>query len=620
MKRAFLTCILLGSLTSATLALTPQKRWGHGAALVDNKLYLYGGMTVEATKQSTNELLVLDMTQSFALGGSDYNFASEPSSTGPAVAFPGFSVGGPGNKHLYLYGGNISEPSPFYYYNTVSGTWNHPEGAVLPDPRRRQGRNMVSHLSDGKLYVWAGEDPNTENPVTNELWLLDTTQSPGTNFVRATASGAPNARVHHGLVMVGDNIYVIGGAAGKEALVEMSRIDCYNVRTSSWTTLTAGGALPAPRQGHSTVATHDGKIILFGGSNADYSTYYSDIAVLDTTQNPPTWSAPTTQGTKPAGRQEHSCTMAGTRMVCAFGQIKEGESDVGDNTIFALDTNTWTWLTQYTPDRLDLTAAAPPASTSPSSSPPSATKSGSAASPQTPADSAQNSAPTSTASSDLKSGSSPAAGNGPSVPALAGGITGGVVGLAALGAAIFLFIRRSKRKQHDEFYSVPFESVRRDFGKPPISIGRDPALYSSASVSDVNDIELASSHRNSLSGPPLAPASYEGMQPDHHRHGAAGYEPHYRGEEDLGEQARGYGGGYGYGMDKGPDDALYGRSHYADRDDGPGYAEPQQAENRPPPSQWQVRNGAAEWEDLDEIPQAPPTSSSHEAGHPNWRS
>ncbi|KAL1915881.1 uncharacterized protein VTP21DRAFT_6269 [Calcarisporiella thermophila] len=475
--------LFLSALTLAN-ALTATPRRGHGAALMDNKLYFYGGKLVEDNNSRINELLALDLSNTISLQSSDLPYENLTISDGPRVVYPGFAIGGAQNKALYLYGGVQDEQTNrLHTYDTAAKQWFTPS-ISLPQPPR-QGHNLVTRLTDGKLFMWGGENAQSpETPVSGNVLALDTSGK-NNGFVEITAQGtAPSARYHHTLTMVGEKIYILGGRDA-QGMVGMDQVAVYDTQTNSWTLLTAGGDVPAPRRQHTTVATKDGKLILFGGTDSDYNTSMGDIAVLDTTANPPVWSRPTVQGTAPAGRYDHTCTMAGTRMVCAFGYLQGGAYD---GHVIALDSTSWTWMPQYSPDHLEYT------STAQTAPPPSSGSS---------------------SSGSLNGNASPNASGRTPTGALVGGIIGGIVGLAAIGALAFLFIRRKKPKKDDEFLSVPFENTSPSYSQydpesraAPMSPGK-AALLENTSHMDLSEV---GTQRTENSAAPMSPAMYEQMR------------------------------------------------------------------------------------------------------------
>ncbi len=66
-------------------------------------------------------------------------------------------------------------------------------------------------------------------------------------------------------------------------------------------------------------AAHDGKVIIHGGINQDYTKIFDDVAILDTTTKPYTWKVVKTNGAIPPARYSHTATMVGTNMLIAFG-------------------------------------------------------------------------------------------------------------------------------------------------------------------------------------------------------------------------------------------------------------------------------------------------------------
>ncbi|CAG8649894.1 8036_t:CDS:2 [Funneliformis mosseae] len=341
----------------------PEARWGHGAVLLDNILYIFGGKLGEInnnfndTRQNTNQLLILDMTEPFTVSDPNWTIRS----VGPRVAEHTLSVGGPQNELLVLCGGNYPDPvpeNPLFYYNTSdqSPDWVNPNVTL---PIKLREHTAVTRLSDSMNYIYGGietDDPNVSVRVQlQDLLRLDTRQNILDDL--KVDLKIPPGRFHHTATILPDGkMYVIGGYSGEfaDTLVNMSQIFVYDTLTSTWNVQIAVGDLPLARRDHVAVGTQDGKVIIHGGANANYSVLYNDIAILDTTTLQYTWRLIDARGRIPPSRYSHTATMVGTNMLIAFGVISSTNvGDVVDDNIYVLDTTTYEWQENYTPKNLD---------------------------------------------------------------------------------------------------------------------------------------------------------------------------------------------------------------------------------------------------------------------------
>lgn len=94
-------------------------------------------------------------------------------------------------------------------------------------------------------------------------------------------------------------------------MISMQQVWSFDTNVGKWNVANATGNAPANRRDHVAVATHDGKIIIHGGTDQGFLTFYSDVAVLDCSADAYTWSAPQVSGKIPAGRYTHTATLVG---------------------------------------------------------------------------------------------------------------------------------------------------------------------------------------------------------------------------------------------------------------------------------------------------------------------
>ncbi|KAF9132096.1 Acyl-CoA-binding domain-containing protein 5 [Mortierella sp. 14UC] len=432
---------------------TPPARWGHVSVLCGNQLYIHGGHTGvnPMTAPIGSDLYSLDISAAF----NSFAVPWAQLTPGPYASYHTAGLLGPTNNLLAVFGGNTSfssSPSSnsnsLNLYDTGSGTWNL---SPLQDPPRREQAAAVSRLGDGTMYVMGGmvmsPDLTTESP-TAELWSIGgyitpaTTTAPGGN---STASSPDPAKTPPGLtqqtvgwqklaspslpsgadrsfhtatVIRSNGLIVIIGGVSNGALVPMSEIAVFDTASGTWSVQTATGATPPLRRNHVAVATNTGQIYVHGGTDLGATTFFADLAILDTTSW--SWSQPAMGGNAPTGRYSHAATMVGSNIIMTFGLTAGGSN----NNIFILDTATNAWVTSYSPNALAQTSTKP--EDWPGYKPP----------PVIPTPSPKPNDPQLPAGGTFGSGANVAA------------IIGGIVGAAALGTLLVVAVRRQRQQQN----------------------------------------------------------------------------------------------------------------------------------------------------------------------------
>ncbi|RHZ84064.1 hypothetical protein Glove_86g176 [Diversispora epigaea] len=336
----------------------PEPRWGHGAVLIKDVLYMYGGKVgTKFSSQDSNELLYLNISNSFPISVPDW----QNGAVGPRVAYHTVSLGGFQNDLLVIYGGESLETPPptnsLFYYDVTTEIWNLPN--IVASQRRRE-HTAVTRLNDSSIFIFGGI-PDTNNTgisavvQLNELFDLDTRN--GSWNTLSPKENTPSPRFHHTATILSDGkMYIIGGISG-ENLVDMSQIYVYDTYNCQWSVQIATGIPPSNRRDHAAVGTHDGKVIIHGGVDITFLNPYQDIGVLDTTCNPYKWLSINVEGKIPPGRYSHTATMVGTNMMIAFGYMV---NDTSDANIYVLDTTTYKWVDEYQPNNLAYTDTTPP--------------------------------------------------------------------------------------------------------------------------------------------------------------------------------------------------------------------------------------------------------------------
>ncbi|CAG8483998.1 10922_t:CDS:2 [Ambispora leptoticha] len=420
-----LVCCIVG-------AEIPTSRQNLAGAIIDNKLYVFGGQRISGTAVTdttadTNELWILDLTKSFDISSPPW--VQGTSTNAPLVAYHTANVGGPENELLIIYGGENPNPipsSPYAVYNTKTQEWSTANFDSASFVNRRKGHTGVTNFNDATIIYYAGKRyadfDNLENKalLNNELFIVFTGVDTWTTHVLPSG---PEFIAFHTSTLLNGKMYVIGGALDANKLMKMDQILVFDLKKSQWISTPATGSdIPSERLGHTAVGTWDNKIIIYGGTT-NFTSYFNDLYVLDTTTYPYTWSNIATNGIIPSGRTSHSMVMAGTNLIITFGQHVDQLKNGYPNNTLVLDTTTYTWQTTYTPSKLELTTPPKPNITYNTNS--TDGKSSNA----TPSSSATSSSSDST-----------------SKIALIIGLVGGIFGVLMFGAAIFLFFKWKKHR------------------------------------------------------------------------------------------------------------------------------------------------------------------------------
>jgi N-acetylneuraminic acid mutarotase len=212
-------------------------------------------------------------------------------------------------------------------YDPVANTWGalNPKGKLTPP---RLGASMAYNSNTGKVFFFGGTDMAT---WYNELWSYDPVLNTWTRLGPpeeeedddTTTSLAPDSTVPVGRSDAGlafdprsGKLILFGGMDADYACVDDTW--SYDPVTNKWTRLTPEGESPAARSAHAMAYDqHSGKVILFGGIDSQF-TCYNDTWAYDVKAN--TWTNLAPAGDSPPARGRTSMVYAsGVDMLILFG-------------------------------------------------------------------------------------------------------------------------------------------------------------------------------------------------------------------------------------------------------------------------------------------------------------
>jgi N-acetylneuraminic acid mutarotase len=206
----YITFGILHQLLVEVKSQTVAARNAHTATLIDEKLYILGGVIPPNNNVSPKEtFLYLDLTVSFNTDNlawinlSDNNIV--PPHQDAAVV-----KGGVHNNSLFLYGGrsllSSKEMALVYAFDTQSELWSTPNIIVGIPPT---GKTSITPIIDhnGKIYLFGGA---IVFPFTfvNDMFILD---SIILSWKKASSINAPSPRAAYGAVLLPNNNIIYMG-------------------------------------------------------------------------------------------------------------------------------------------------------------------------------------------------------------------------------------------------------------------------------------------------------------------------------------------------------------------------------------------------------------------------
>jgi hypothetical protein len=304
---------------------------------VQDVLFIQGGKTDAwnefgyTTAPTNNDLLFLALGAAFDPAAPPWDYvggaANACTTQGPAVAWhttAAFSTAG-----VLLFGGVPSSGDPFAMGGKDSASlldvWNQAAPSWTCEPNDWAGEPVrrIKHASasfNGLVYLIGGMKADGSGEAFADHYAFDPT---GPSFMQLSTSNAPPAIYGHKVVMLPDGrAVVLGGYVGSSGT--------YNPFTTVWLLDTtqsppswsspsvSSSNAPTSRIGFVAVPIDNGRILMQGGSDEPRQTVYSDGWILDTTQNPWTWTQ--IQALSQVGqRVDHFAVQYGNSVIFGFG-------------------------------------------------------------------------------------------------------------------------------------------------------------------------------------------------------------------------------------------------------------------------------------------------------------
>ncbi|KAF3454512.1 hypothetical protein FNV43_RR04960 [Rhamnella rubrinervis] len=243
----------------------PKARYEHGAAVVQDKMYIYGG---NHNGRYLNDLHVLDLR---SWSWSRIEVKAGPEST--------------------------DSSSPL----TVAPCAGH---SLIP--------------WDNKLLSIAGHTKDPSETIQVKAFDLQTCSW----STLKTYGKPPVSRGGQSVTLVGTSLVIFGGQDAKRSL--LNDLHILDLETMTWDEIDAVGVPPSPRSDHAAAVHAERYLLIFGGGS--HATCFNDLHVLDLQAME--WSRPTQQGDLPTARAGHAGVPVGENwFIVGGGDNKSGVSE-----------------------------------------------------------------------------------------------------------------------------------------------------------------------------------------------------------------------------------------------------------------------------------------------------
>lgn len=288
----------------------PKARYEHGAAVVQDKMYIYGG---NHNGRYLSDMHILDL-RSWAWSKIQAKAVAESTeSPSPALLTPcaGHSLIPWENKLLSI-AGHTKDPSEIIQvkvFDLQTCSWSTLKTYGKP-PVSRGGQSVT--LVGPSLVIFGGED--AKRSLLNDLHILDLETM---TWDEIDAVGVPpSPRSDHAAAVHAERYLLIFGGGSHAAC--FNDLHVLDLQTMEWSRPTQQGEIPTPRAGHAGVTIGENWFLVGGGDN---KSGVSETVVLN--MSTLVWSVVTSvQGRAPLASEGLSLVVSsysGEDVIVAFG-------------------------------------------------------------------------------------------------------------------------------------------------------------------------------------------------------------------------------------------------------------------------------------------------------------
>uniref|UniRef100_A0A7N0U6P7 ACB domain-containing protein n=1 Tax=Kalanchoe fedtschenkoi TaxID=63787 RepID=A0A7N0U6P7_KALFE len=219
---------------------------------------------------------------------------------------------------MYIFGGNHNGRylSDLQVLDLRSWTWSKIEAKGTVDLLDSSSPAPLSPCAGHSLIHWenkllsvAGHTKDPSESIQVKVFDLQTL----TWSTLKTYGKAPVSRGGQSVTLVGATLVIFGGEDAKRTL--LNDLHILDLETLTWDDMEATGVPPSPRSGHAAAVHAERYLLIFGGGS--HATCFNDLHVLDIQSME--WSRPKQQGEVPTPRAGHAGVTIGENWFIAGG-------------------------------------------------------------------------------------------------------------------------------------------------------------------------------------------------------------------------------------------------------------------------------------------------------------
>ncbi|XP_010550980.1 PREDICTED: acyl-CoA-binding domain-containing protein 4 [Tarenaya hassleriana] len=228
---------------------------------------------------------------------------------------------------MYIYGGNHNGRylSDLHVLDLKNWTWSRVETKVATEPLESSSPVTLTPCAGHSLIPWDNKllsvGGHTKDPAESiQVKVFDPQTSTWSTL--KTYGKSPVSRGGQSVTLVGKSLVIFGGQDAKRTL--LNDLHVLDLETLTWDEIDAVGIPPSPRSDHATAVHAERYLLIFGGGS--HATCFNDLHVLDLQTME--WSSPTQQGETPTPRAGHAgVTIGESWFIVGGGDNKSGVSE-----------------------------------------------------------------------------------------------------------------------------------------------------------------------------------------------------------------------------------------------------------------------------------------------------
>ncbi|KAJ9131421.1 hypothetical protein P3X46_035081 [Hevea brasiliensis] len=228
---------------------------------------------------------------------------------------------------MYIYGGNHNGRylNDLHVLDLRSWTWSKVDAKVGAESDESKSPATITHCAGHSLIAWENKlvsiAGHTKDP-SESIQVKGFDPQTHTWSTLKTYGKAPVSRGGQSVTLVGTSLVIFGGQDAKRSL--LNDLHILDLETMTWDEIDAVGVPPSPRSDHAAAVHAERYLLIFGGGS--HATCFNDLHVLDLQAME--WTRPTQQGEIPSPRAGHAGVTVGENwFIVGGGDNKSGASE-----------------------------------------------------------------------------------------------------------------------------------------------------------------------------------------------------------------------------------------------------------------------------------------------------